>query len=96
MRLHYVQSNHRHVFQFRYDHVAVISAQWLFNRYHQLKLKLLKLLLKSFQETKRVGARRHCKWCEKNKPDRSHHCRQCRRCVLKMDHHCPWIYNCVG
>jgi len=47
-------------------------------------------------ETKRSGDRRHCKWCAKYKPDRSHHCRICRTCILKMDHHCPWIYNCVG
>jgi len=47
-------------------------------------------------ETKRDGQRRHCKWCAKYKPDRTHHCRVCRTCVLKMDHHCPWIYNCVG
>lgn len=48
------------------------------------------------QETKRSGDRRHCKWCQKYKPDRCHHCRVCRQCILKMDHHCPWIYNCVG
>merc|ERR1719440_63160 len=50
------------------------------------------------QENKRSkpGERRHCKWCNKYKPDRCHHCRVCRVCVLKMDHHCPWIYNCVG
>jgi len=48
------------------------------------------------QENKRSGERRHCKWCEKFKPDRCHHCRVCRVCILKMDHHCPWIYNCVG
>jgi len=47
-------------------------------------------------ETKRTGERRHCKWCNKYKPDRCHHCRVCRTCILKMDHHCPWIYNCVG
>mmetsp|Transcript_42275 Transcript_42275/g.78688 ORF Transcript_42275/g.78688 Transcript_42275/m.78688 type:complete len:348 (-) Transcript_42275:138-1181(-) len=47
-------------------------------------------------ETKRTGDRRHCKWCSKFKPDRTHHCRVCRTCTLKMDHHCPWIYNCVG
>jgi hypothetical protein len=50
----------------------------------------------SFQETKKSGDRRHCKWCGKYKPDRCHHCRVCRTCILKMDHHCPWIYNCVG
>ncbi|CAK9078691.1 unnamed protein product [Durusdinium trenchii] len=48
------------------------------------------------KETKRSGDRRHCKWCSKFKPDRTHHCRVCRQCTLKMDHHCPWIYNCVG
>jgi len=48
------------------------------------------------KETKRSGDRRHCKWCSKFKPDRTHHCRVCRTCTLKMDHHCPWIYNCVG
>jgi hypothetical protein len=48
------------------------------------------------QEMKRLGDRRHCKWCAKYKPDRCHHCRVCRTCILKMDHHCPWIYNCVG
>ena len=47
-------------------------------------------------EKKRTGERRHCKWCQKYKPDRCHHCRVCKQCVLKMDHHCPWIYNCVG
>ena len=47
-------------------------------------------------ERKRNGLRRHCKWCAKFKPDRTHHCRVCQRCVLKMDHHCPWIFNCVG
>lgn len=48
------------------------------------------------QEMKKSGERRHCKWCRKYKPDRSHHCRVCRMCILKMDHHCPWLYNCVG
>jgi hypothetical protein len=48
------------------------------------------------KEMKRSGERRHCKWCQKFKPDRCHHCRACRVCVLKMDHHCPWINNCVG
>jgi len=48
------------------------------------------------KEKKRTGDRRHCKWCGKYKPDRTHHCRVCRICILKMDHHCPWIYNCVG
>ncbi|EPR59182.1 cell cycle regulator with zn-finger domain-containing protein [Toxoplasma gondii TgCatPRC2] len=52
--------------------------------------------LPSVVETKKTGARRHCKWCRRMKPDRAHHCRVCRQCVLKMDHHCPWIYNCVG
>lgn len=41
-------------------------------------------------------SRRHCKWCQKYKPDRCHHCRICQNCTLRMDHHCPWIYNCVG
>lgn len=50
----------------------------------------------NLHETKRSGERRHCKWCSKYKPDRTHHCRVCRTCILKMDHHCPWIYNCVG
>jgi len=50
----------------------------------------------SLQESKRTGERRHCKWCNKYKPDRCHHCRVCKTCILKMDHHCPWIYNCVG
>lgn len=50
----------------------------------------------ALQETKKSGERRHCKWCQKYKPDRSHHCRVCRMCILKMDHHCPWLYNCVG
>jgi len=48
------------------------------------------------KEIKRSGQRRHCKWCEKYKPDRTHHCRACRECILKMDHHCPWLDNCVG
>jgi len=47
------------------------------------------------QELKRSGDRRHCKWCDKYKPDRCHHCRVCRTCILKMDHHRPCIYNCV-
>ncbi|KAK2196694.1 Palmitoyltransferase [Babesia duncani] len=47
-------------------------------------------------ETKKSGARRHCKWCCKYKPDRTHHCRVCGNCVLKMDHHCPWVNNCIG
>lgn len=50
----------------------------------------------ALQETKKTGDRRHCKWCRKYKPDRSHHCRVCRTCILKMDHHCPWLYSCVG
>lgn len=50
----------------------------------------------SWQEMKKSGDRRHCKWCGKYKPDRCHHCRVCKTCILKMDHHCPWIYNCVG
>lgn len=53
-------------------------------------------LLPPAAEVKRTGERRHCRWCCKVKPDRTHHCRVCRRCVLKMDHHCPWIFNCVG
>jgi palmitoyltransferase ZDHHC2/15/20 len=48
------------------------------------------------QETKKSGDRRHCKWCGKYKPDRTHHCKVCQTCVRRMDHHCPWIYNCVG
>jgi len=47
-------------------------------------------------EVKLSGERRHCKWCLKYKPDRTHHCRLCKSCVLRMDHHCPWIMNCVG
>lgn len=47
-------------------------------------------------ERKKEGNTRHCKWCNKYKPDRAHHCRQCRKCILKMDHHCPWLFNCVG
>mmetsp|Transcript_3269 Transcript_3269/g.8156 ORF Transcript_3269/g.8156 Transcript_3269/m.8156 type:complete len:327 (+) Transcript_3269:60-1040(+) len=50
----------------------------------------------TFNEVKRTGATRHCKWCQKYKPDRSHHCRVCQTCVLRMDHHCPWLYNCIG
>jgi hypothetical protein len=50
----------------------------------------------ALSEVKKSGERRHCKWCAKYKPDRTHHCRVCRTCILKMDHHCPWIYNCVG
>jgi len=56
----------------------------------------LNLLPAEYTETKKDGQRRHCKWCAKYKPDRTHHCRVCRTCILKMDHHCPWIYNCVG
>lgn len=52
--------------------------------------------LHSMQEVKRTGERRHCKWCGKYKPDRTHHCRMTQACILKMDHYCPWIYNCVG
>jgi len=48
------------------------------------------------REFKLSGKRRHCKWCDKYKPDRTHHCRVCETCVLRMDHHCPWIMNCVG
>lgn len=48
------------------------------------------------RELKADGQRRHCKWCGKYKPDRSHHCQRCHTCILRMDHHCPWIYNCVG
>lgn len=47
-------------------------------------------------EKKHTGERRHCKWCLKYKPDRTHHCRVCNICVLRMDHHCPWVYNCIG
>lgn len=47
-------------------------------------------------EKKGSGERRHCKWCLKYKPDRTHHCRVCNMCVLRMDHHCPWVYNCIG
>jgi hypothetical protein len=47
-------------------------------------------------EKKSGGERRHCKWCQKYKPDRTHHCRVCNICVLRMDHHCPWVYNCIG
>jgi len=50
----------------------------------------------TFNEVKKTGAARHCKWCQKYKPDRSHHCRICQTCVLRMDHHCPWLYNCIG
>jgi hypothetical protein len=48
------------------------------------------------REMKLSGKRRHCKWCQQYKPDRTHHCRVCESCVLRMDHHCPWIMNCVG
>lgn len=48
------------------------------------------------REKKKDGDLRHCKWCAKYKPDRTHHCRVLGRCVLKMDHHCPWIWNTVG
>lgn len=48
------------------------------------------------QEKKWTGERRHCKWCLKYKPDRTHHCRICQVCVLRMDHHCPWVQNCIG
>lgn len=48
------------------------------------------------QEMKKTGARRHCKWCLKFKPDRCHHCRPLGCCVLKMDHHCPWVHNTIG
>jgi len=47
-------------------------------------------------ESKRSGRRRHCKWCDKYKPDRCHHCRVCQSCILRMDHHCPWVANCIG
>lgn len=47
-------------------------------------------------ETKTSGSVRHCKWCLKYKPDRSHHCRVCCICVLRMDHHCAWVNNCIG
>lgn len=47
-------------------------------------------------ERKTTGSRRHCKWCNLFKPDRTHHCRVCNVCVLKMDHHCPWIKTCIG
>mmetsp|Transcript_56695 Transcript_56695/g.122033 ORF Transcript_56695/g.122033 Transcript_56695/m.122033 type:complete len:314 (-) Transcript_56695:88-1029(-) len=57
----------------------------------------IEIALPPTHELKKVtGARRHCKWCFKYKPDRCHHCRMCQSCVLKMDHHCPWIMNCVG
>jgi palmitoyltransferase len=45
---------------------------------------------------KRDGQSRHCRKCDKPKPDRAHHCRICQDCILKMDHHCPWIGGCVG
>lgn len=48
------------------------------------------------REKKRNNELRHCKWCGKFKPDRTHHCRVYGTCILKMDHHCPWIYNTVG
>jgi len=48
------------------------------------------------QEKKRNNELRHCKWCGKFKPDRTHHCRVYGTCILKMDHHCPWIFNTVG
>lgn len=47
-------------------------------------------------EMKHSGERRHCKWCLKYKPDRTHHCRVCNQCVVRMDHHCPFVYNCIG
>lgn len=52
--------------------------------------------LQACRERKSNGALRHCKWCGKYKPDRTHHCRVCRKCVLKMDHHSPWVMNCIG
>lgn len=48
------------------------------------------------RETKRDGEIRHCKFCFKYKPDRSHHCRYCEVCVLRMDHHCHFVMNCIG
>lgn len=62
----------------------------------QYKPEIADIALPSTKQTKRNGERRHCKWCEIYKPDRTHHCRVCKRCALKMDHHDPWINNCVG
>lgn len=42
-----------------------------------------------------VGAR-WCRYCQINKPDRTHHCRHCGTCVMQFDHHCMWIGQCVG
>ena len=54
---------------------------------------------------------RWCRFCEINKPDRTHHCRHCGTCVMQFDRtydistwtmsdfhadHCPWIGQCVG
>ena len=38
------------------------------------------------QEKKRNNELRHCKWCGKYKPDRTHHYRVYGTCILKMDH----------
>ncbi|CAD6570727.1 MAG: hypothetical protein TREMPRED_005979 [Tremellales sp. Tagirdzhanova-0007] len=37
---------------------------------------------------------RWCRFCEINKPDRTHHCRHCGTCVMQFDHHCLWIGQC--
>ncbi|RSH92394.1 hypothetical protein EHS25_008809 [Saitozyma podzolica] len=39
---------------------------------------------------------RWCRFCEINKPDRTHHCRHCGTCVMAFDHHCLWVGLCVG
>ncbi|KAK4685597.1 hypothetical protein P7C73_g4554, partial [Tremellales sp. Uapishka_1] len=39
---------------------------------------------------------RWCRYCEINKPNRTHHCRHCGTCVLGFDHHCMYIGGCVG
>lgn len=68
------------------------EAMWRYAPGNQYVEKLGSIM----QEKKRNNELRHCKWCGKYKPDRTHHCRVYGTCILKMDHHCPWIFNTVG
>ncbi|XP_059049809.1 probable palmitoyltransferase ZDHHC24 [Achroia grisella] len=38
----------------------------------------------------------YCKFCNRNRSQRSWHCRTCNVCILGRDHHCFFFSTCIG